>query len=419
MTGEATVDLLQGLPLQQDSIYWAQVLIGNAYDADGNGRLQNNEGFMSTGPVATGSILPGNPPPPVGDLQVLAVGESAVRLTWTRPGALGEMAERYRVEQAAATDGGAVPASDITLWNASQLVNVGSSAALDVLYAASVSELGDVRRPITNTTVIFDAGGLVEGVGYQFRVRAGNLNGADEGLFTLPSIAVAAYTVGPPPKPAAVHIAYYVGTAGAQLAWSDTGPGLQGAVCGARYYRLFLVRRGGVLIAANGTVGYTRNTSAAVVLAGGFPDNVSIAACCSSLLPASALIDDPSPAPAAPSVRTYIRPGVLPCAYSAPILVTPRPPPTGSVSGLDVVYVAERSITLAWTPVAGADRYRVLVTDSLDGMTWPQPFIAPSGAGNPTQVDGPLATVFFDPVHTASNSINLYISIFQDAHKHQ
>ena len=403
MAGAATVDLLRGAPLQADTAYWARVLIGNAYDADGNGRVEGSEGFNLSAAAAAGSVLPGEPPPPVGDLQVLAVGEGAVRLAWSRPGALGALAERYKVEQAAAAGGGAVPVAATAQWNASRRAQVGSVAAADVVYDAAASGLGDARGPIPGTTVTFDVGALAVGVAYQFRVRAGNLNGAGEGLFTLPSAAVAAYTAGPPPPPASVQIAYYRGATGARLAWADAGPGPQGGgSCGARYYRLFLVRPGGVRIDANGTAGYTRNTSADLDLAGGLPDNVTVAACCSSLLPASALTDDPPPAPPAPSVRTYIRAGVLPCAYSAPLLVTPRAQPSGPVLGLDVVYVAPRAVTLSWIPVPGADRYRVLVTDSLDGLAWPWPFVAPNGVGNPSRVDGPRATVYFDPVHTVS-----------------
>jgi hypothetical protein len=402
MAGAASVDLIQGAALQADATYWARVLIGNAYDANGNGLLEGGEGFNMSGAIAAGIVIPGDPPPPVGDLQVLAVGENAVRLSWSRPGALGGLAERYRVEQALAVDGGAVPVAATAAWNASQRVQIGAVASADVVVDPTASQLGDVRSPVTSTTVVFDAGALTVGVAYQFRVRAGNLNGVAEGLFTLPSAAVAAYTAGPPPPPASVQVAYYIGSTGARLSWTDPGPGPQGGSCGARFYRLFLVRPGGIRIDANGTTGYTRNTSADLDLAGGLPDNVTIAACCSSLLPASALTDNPPPAPPAPSVRTYIRAGVLPCAYSAPLLVTPRPQPTGSVLGLDIVYTSQRSVTLSWIPVVGADRYRVLVADSLDGVTWPQPFVVPSGAGNPSRVDRPRATVFFDPIHMVS-----------------
>lgn len=378
MAGSATIDLLLGAQLSPDIPLWARVHIANAFDADGSGSLEGNEGFATGSGTAAGSVIPGEPPPPVTDLRVIAAGEGAVQLEWGRPGVLGALAERYRVEQAAAADGGAVPEAATMLWTASRRVVVGASAAEDLLYDADKSELGDARQPADGAVVSFVAGGLLPGVAYQFRVRAGNLNGADEDLVTFASPAVAAYTAGPPPPPSGVRVAYYLGATGSRLTWADAGPGAQGGRCGARFYALFLVRAGGARTEANGTRGFTRNASADVVLAGGAPDNVTVASCCSALLPAAALtaagIADgglaagPPPAP----VHPYIRPG-LPCSYSVPLRVVPRPPPSGAVQGLDVVYVGEGAVTLAWTPVDGADRYQVCAAPArqhLRGSQW-------------------------------------------------
>jgi hypothetical protein len=365
MAGFATVDLLLGAPLLPDIKLWARVQIANAFDADNSGSLEGSEGFATGIGTVAGNVIPGEPPPPVTDLRVIAAGEGAVQLEWGRSGVLGSLAERYRVEQAAAADGGAVPEAATMQWTASRRAVVGASAAEDLLFDADRSGLGDARLPADGTTVAFVAGGLLPGIAYQFRVRAGNLNGAGEDLLTLPSPAVAAYTAGPPPPPAGVHVAYYLGATGARLAWADAGPGAQGGRCGARFYAMFLVRADGSRTAANGTLGFTRNASADVDLTGGAPDNVTVASCCSALLPAAVLASagvadgglaaGPPPAP----VHPYIRPG-LPCAYSVPLRVVPRPPPSGTVQGLDVVYVAEGAVTLAWTPVNGADRYQVL-----------------------------------------------------------
>jgi hypothetical protein len=364
MAGFATVDLLLGRPLLPDIRLWTLVHIANAFDTDNSGSLEGSEGFSAGSGTAAGDIIPGEPPPPVTDLRVTAAGESAVQLEWGRPGVLGSLAERYRVEQAAAADGGAVPEAATMLWTASRRAVVGASAAQDMLYDAAGSGLGDARHPADGAIVTFVAGGLLPGIAYQFRVRSGNLNGAEEDLLTLSSSAVAAYTAGPPPPLADVHIAYYLSATGARLAWADAGPGAQGGRCGVRFYAVFLALADGRRIAANGTKGFTRNASADVDLTGGAPDNVTIASCCSALLPAAALAATgladggiaagPPPAP----VHPYIRSG-LPCAYSVPLRVVPRPPPSGSVQGLDVVYVGENSFTLAWTPVNGADRYQV------------------------------------------------------------
>jgi hypothetical protein len=195
---------------------------------------------------------------------------------------------------------------------------------------------------------------------------------------------------------------------------------------------------------ANGTRGLTRNTSADVSLSGGAPDNVTVASCCSALLPVAALTSavvadgglEAGPQPA--SVHPYIRSG-LPCSYSVPLRVVPRSPPSGAVQGLDVVYVGESSVTLAWTPVNGADRYQVmendvnvvyvhcngesgilissavpltvgvlaqvLVAESLDGATWVQPFVVPRGTGS--RVDRPRATVTFESVHLVRTRCHL------------
>ncbi len=367
MAGLAAVDLLRGVPLPPNIKLWARVHIANAFDADNSGSLEGNEGFAAGSGTAAGDVIPGEPPPPVTDLRVIAAGEGAVRLEWGRPGSLGSLAERYRVEQSAAADGGAVPEAATMRWTASRRAVIGASAADDLLYEADGSGIGDTRHPADGATVAFVAGGLLPGVAYQFRVRAGNLNGADEALLTLPSPAVAAYTAGPPPPPVGVHVAYYLGAKGARLAWADAGPGAQGGRCGLRFYAMFLVLADGGRTEANGTKGFTRNASADVDLSTGAPGNVTVASCCSALLPAAALASagvadgglaaGPLPAP----VHPYIRPG-LPCAYSVPLRVVPRPPPSGAVLGLDVVYLGVDAVTLAWTPVDGADRYQVRYT---------------------------------------------------------